>query len=74
MIAMDVLEMTKEELVIGGMSEIGAMQREKMDAMMAASDSGKPLAYVLGYEWFCGQQFVVDERVLIPRAETEELV
>ena len=34
----------------------------------------EPLAHVLGYSWFYGYKFKINEDVLIPRYETEELV
>ena len=33
----------------------------------------EPLGYVLGYEWFYGLKLKVNDAVLIPRSETEEL-
>ena len=49
-------------------------KQEQYKKAIIALQEGKPLQYVLGRVNFYGINFIVDERVLIPRFETEELV
>lgn len=53
---------------------LSAEQGSEYDRIKPLLLQGIPLQYVLGKEWFMGRQFMVNEDVLIPRPETEELV
>lgn len=46
----------------------------QVEAIVAQLQSHKPLQYILGHEWFGHLKLNVNEHVLIPRPETEELV
>ncbi|HEY2090676.1 MAG TPA: peptide chain release factor N(5)-glutamine methyltransferase [Thermoanaerobaculia bacterium] len=45
-----------------------------LDAMLVRRYAGEPIQYIRGRAEFYGREFVVDDRVLIPRPETELLV
>ena len=49
-------------------------QINKFNEYSTALLNDKPIQYILGKAWFMGNDFIVNEHVLIPRPETEELV
>ena len=47
---------------------------EVLQVKLEELKTGKPVEYVLGYAYFCGDKFLVDQNTLIPRGETEDLI
>lgn len=71
------LELTNKEahnLYMEYDEEMSVEEKETFEQGVKRLLKGEPLGHVLGFEWFYGYRFYVNEDVLIPRPETEELV
>lgn len=62
------------EIIINKNTIFSANQRLELEQYLNNLQNGMPIQYVLGETEFCGLNFMVNESVLIPRPETEELV
>ena len=64
----------KEWILAHGEAFLSKAQAEKFDALCEERATGKPLAYILGFAGFYGREFAVNDKVLVPRPETEHVV
>jgi release factor glutamine methyltransferase len=69
-----VLGTSYSEVMLHLQDELTAEQQVTFKALLEEHVSGRPVQYCVGSEEFYGRTFLVDESVLIPRPETEELV
>lgn len=69
-ILMDYFKVSKQDYVLDNTIKINIT---KLESIIIKLQSNEPLQYVLGEAWFYDRKFYVDENVLIPRPETEEL-
>lgn len=66
--------LSRVDLCLGGITRLTLEQQEELTADVKRLAEGEPVQYVVGFEYFHGLRFSVQEGVLIPRPETAELV
>lgn len=69
-----ILNMTRVELHANGKKEISDFDKQRYFKLLAMRKNGMPLEYLTNKVSFYGLELYVDNKVLIPRSETELLV
>ncbi|MDR1682913.1 MAG: peptide chain release factor N(5)-glutamine methyltransferase [Candidatus Symbiothrix sp.] len=69
-----VCETNRIAILRGKDKQLSAIQTKRMEDIVADLQKFRPIQYILGETEFFGLPFKVNEHVLIPRPETEELV
>ena len=66
--------LTQEQLLSGHADQLPKPAAHELNRLLTRRATREPLAYILGERDFYGRTFRVDQRVLIPRPETELLI
>lgn len=70
----DVLGLDRVRLLLAAERELSPDELTRCRSLFQRRRAGEPIAYILGRREFYGRTFHVDQRVLVPRPETELLV
>ncbi len=70
----NITQLSKIDRLIEKEQKLSSAQQNNWDYILDELLQNKPLQYVLGKCYFLGKEFLVNNSVLIPRPETEELV
>jgi len=73
-VAQKILDLDRFQLRVNGDQNISEREENQFQEILTALKTGKPFQQILGETEFYGMRFFVDEHVLIPRPETEELL
>jgi release factor glutamine methyltransferase len=69
-----VLNISREQLLAHSEKALSATQANKFQKLITRRAKYEPVAYLIGSKEFYGLRFIVNNNVLIPRPETEQLV
>ena len=70
----EITGLSRIDRLINNNHKLSSIQESNWNIILSKLEIGMPIQYVLGYGWFMGFKLKVNDQVLIPRPETEELV
>jgi len=70
----EITGLSRIDRLINNNQKLNSIQESTWNITLSKLEFGMPIQYVLGYCWFMGFKLKVNDQVLIPRPETEELV
>lgn len=73
-VAQKILDLDRFQLRVNGDQNTSEREENQFQEILTALKTGKPFQQILGETEFYGLKFFVNEHVLIPRPETEELL